>query len=433
MYEARYMPIMDTQPLVKRHSHHPKRARTICGVVVMPEPDERQECGRIVAKGCDNQVCKPHCESMGNCHLHSAHAGLLTMAVAGGRAERERDGMGGMHNILDMYNNQYEHVRPQDVILPMPPLTSAELHAHEQRELNTALALSLQPCPNQPFVFPNVSGSGSASSSIMSGSGSSLSNISTLASSLASTSRFDTAYALTPPTPGSQLMETNMFFTDLYHSASMSNAQSTSISTHHQAHQTTETSGDQAVGRTRDVQSTSNKHPIATIDARLSHQMHGAWLNEFEAREESQAKRLRDQAQQAALGRRCQRQFLLKFFSAVRDRNLGPSILAHSLGKTNEEVLVQLIQDIDDADWPSYPLANHLPDLLGVQFEEVELLDISTRTWFCIRKGHAIPLTNNLHVFAWRLGVKCQDFDYHYNLFVKPPRTTNIRTNMRGE
>jgi len=177
--------------------------------------------------------------------------------------------MQGTCNILDMYNNQYEHVRPQDVILPMPPLTSAELHTREQRELDTALALSLQPCPNQPFVFPNsyVSGLGSASSSIMSGSGSLLSNISTLAPSLASTSRFDIAYVLTPPTPGSQLMETNTFFADLYHSASMSNTQSTRISTCHQAHQTMETSGDQAVGRTRDAQSTSNKHPIATIDA----------------------------------------------------------------------------------------------------------------------------------------------------------------------
>jgi hypothetical protein len=113
------------------------------------------------------------------------------MAVVSSQAEHEQDGMGGTHNILDMYNNQYEHIRPHDVILPIPPLTSAELCTHEQRELNTALALSPQPRPNQPFVFPNsyVSGSGSASSSITSGLGSSLANISTLASSLASTSR----------------------------------------------------------------------------------------------------------------------------------------------------------------------------------------------------------------------------------------------------
>jgi hypothetical protein len=161
--------------------------------------------------------------------------------------------------------------------------------------------------------------------------------------------------------------------------------------------------------------------------------MHGAWLNEFEAREESQAKRLRDQAQQAALGRRCQRQFLLKFFNAVRDSIFMHYIFAYDLGKADEEVLTQLIQDIDDADWPSYPLANHLPDLLGVRFDEVELLDISTRTWFHIRKGHAIPLTSNLHVFIRRRGVKCQDFEHHYNLFIRPPRTPNIRTHMRGE
>jgi hypothetical protein len=330
------MPIMGTQQLVEHHSqiaHHPKHARTVCGVVVTPDLDERWECGCIVAKGCNNQVCKPHCEGMGNCHLHSVHAGPLTMAVVGGRAECERDGMGGTHDMLDMYNNQYEHIRPHDVILPMPPPTSAELHTHEQRELDTAMALSLPPCPNQPFVFPNsyVSGSGSASSSITSGLGSLLANISTPASSLASTSRFDTTYTPTPPTPSSQLMETNTFFTDLHRSASMSNTQSTRISMHHQAHQTTQTSGDWAVGWTRDVQSTSNKFPIVTIDAQLSHQMHGAWLNEFEACEESQAKRLCDQAQQEALGQCCQHQFLLRFFSAVCDRNLSPSILAHSL------------------------------------------------------------------------------------------------------
>jgi hypothetical protein len=102
------MHMMSTQPLVEHHSqiaHHPKHARAACGMVVIPELDERWECGHIVAKGCDNQVCKPHCEVMGNCCLHSTHAGPLTMAVVGGRAECERDGMGGTHNILDMYNN----------------------------------------------------------------------------------------------------------------------------------------------------------------------------------------------------------------------------------------------------------------------------------------------------------------------------------------
>jgi hypothetical protein len=180
----------------------------------------------------------------------------------------------------------------------------------------------------------------------------------------------------------------------------------------------------------RDVQSSSNKLPIATIDARLSHQMHGAWLNEFEAHEESQAKRLRDQAQQAALGRCCQCQFMLKFFNAICDSIIMHSIFAYGPGKADEVALTQLIQDINDADWPSHPLANPLPDLLGVQFDEVELLDISTRTWFHIRKGHAIPLTSNLHVFIRHCGVKCQDFEHHYNLFIRPLRTPNIRTNM---
>lgn len=421
--------LIGTLPSTEHRSRRPQRLRTSCVIVVHPsQSDERRECGRIVAKGCDNQTCKPHCVGLGNCRIHSEHAGSLTKDVENISHEvecaRGDQTMGGIF----MHNNQYEHLIPQDVILPMPLPTRKELHVREQRALNNALALSLQPHPNQHFEFPNSyqSSSGSASSNIASGSGLSSTNMSMPPSSLTSTSSFDTAFASISVTSGSQPTENNTFFTNLYRTAPTSNTQLPTASTHPQVSRTAETSGDRAVGRMRDIQSTSNKLPIATIDARLSHQMHGAWLNEFEAREESQAKWLRDQAQQAALGRRCQRQFMMKFFNAVCDSILMHSIFAYCPGKADEEVFTQLIQDIDDADWPSYPLANHLPDLLGVRFAEVELLDISTRTWFRIRKGHTIPLTSNLHVFIRRLGVKCRDFDYHYNLFVKPPRTPNI-------
>ena len=65
--------------------------------------------------------------------------------------------------------------------------------------------------------------------------------------------------------------------------------------------------------------------------------------------------------------------------------------------------------------------------------DEVELLDVPSRSWLRIRKGHVITLTSNLHIFVRRRGVQCHDFNHHYNLFVKPPRTPNIRTDMRGE
>jgi hypothetical protein len=194
------------------------------------------------------------------------------MSVVGGQAEHEcandDRGMGGTYDVLNMYNEQYEHLMLQDVIFLMPPPISAELHTHEQRELNTTLTLFLQPCPNESFIFPNsyVFDSGSTSSNMTSSSESLLTNVSTPPSSLVSTSRFDTADTLMPPTPVSQHMETNTFFVDLYHFASMSNTQSSRTSAHHQTYQNIETSGDWAVGRIRDIQSTSNKLLIAIID-----------------------------------------------------------------------------------------------------------------------------------------------------------------------
>jgi hypothetical protein len=77
---------------------------------------------------------------------------------------------------------------------------------------------------------------------------------------------------------------------------------------------TVETSGDRAANRAFDKQ---KMLPIASIDPRLSRQMHGSWLNQFEARDASRMKIISDEAAQKALELRCQRQFVLKFFNAV--------------------------------------------------------------------------------------------------------------------
>lgn len=58
------------------------------------------------------------------------------------------------------------------------------------------------------------------------------------------------------------------------------------------------------------------------------------------------------------------------------------------------------MQDIEDADFPSYPLASQLCELVGVSYNEVELLDIPSHTWMGIHKGHVIALVNNLYVFV---------------------------------
>jgi hypothetical protein len=96
-----------------------------------------------------------------------------------------------------------------------------------------------------------------------------------------------------------------------------------------------------------------------------------------------------------------------------------------------EEVDTQVVQDIPDGDWPLYPLADRLPDLIGVTFNNIELLDVPSRSWLRIPQGHAVRLHVNIHVFLHCGGVQCHDIDVQYNHFVKPPQAINIRTNMR--
>ena len=48
-----------------------------------------------------------------------------------------------------------------------------------------------------------------------------------------------------------------------------------------------------------------------------------------------------------------------------------------------------------------------------------------------IRKGHAVRLNVNLHVFIRHCGAQCLNFDFHYQLFIKPSRVPNICTDMR--
>ena len=65
-----------------------------------------------------------------------------------------------------------------------------------------------------------------------------------------------------------------------------------------------------------------NRLLIPTIDARLSQQMDGAWLNQFEARDASRMQVINDEAAQKALELCCQWQFILKFFNAVSEFKL---------------------------------------------------------------------------------------------------------------
>lgn len=63
----------------------------------------------------------------------------------------------------------------------------------------------------------------------------------------------------------------------------------------------------------------------------------------------------------------------------------------------------------------------------------MELLHVPSRTWMSIGDNHIIMLSNGLHVFVRRQGVKCRGFDERYNMFIKPRTHIHIRTNLPGD
>lgn len=91
------------------------------------------------------------------------------------------------------------------------------------------------------------------------------------------------------------------------------------------------------------------------------------------------------------------------------------------------------MQDAPAKDLPYFPITEYTDKLFNVKYDEVEILDVPSRTWFNISTGHIIRIAKGLHIFMRRCGIVCKDFDHHYQLFLNPPTLTNIRTNLQGE
>jgi hypothetical protein len=292
---------MNAAPTARSRRPSSKASNTGCIVT-----DGVRSCRRVVGRHCDNGICKRHCEQKGGCGLHPQQPG----ANLGDNIMHDLAGEIGMYAMPEqppaMYGeHSFEGDSPNNVTLPMPPRTSEQIAAQEQRELDSALALSLEPMSSASYQYPSSSynsGSGFIHSSTPSGSSTSLSVTAKLPVSM---------------TPFPTFLSTFSSNMHVYDPDGISDSQPALRPAVGQPLQLVETSGDRAVNRAPGVQSMSSRQPIATIDARLSKQMSGAWLNQFEARDASRMQVIDDQATQKMLELRCQRQFILKFFGAV--------------------------------------------------------------------------------------------------------------------
>jgi hypothetical protein len=211
----------------------------------------------------------------------------------------------------------------------MPPPTQLELEAHEMRDLNTALAASLEPIsladafPMSSYnlasnsAFANVP---STSSNVISGLSTASAGYDSFFSSLSMASHPSRAPSqLSSQLPGVQDSQSTMT-----HQASLSGAYhppqkhpTTKRSTALRTPFSIETSGDRAASRIRHASNAPEDTPIATIDARLSKHMHPIWLNQYDERKKERAQGMKDQEQQKLFYLHSQRQFVLKFFNAV--------------------------------------------------------------------------------------------------------------------
>jgi hypothetical protein len=192
-----------------------------------------------------------------------------------------------------MYN-QYplDNISPSDTVLQIPPCTAEHLDAQERKDLNLALAHSLEPTPSISYQYPYnsyVSALGVMRSNTPSGS---------------------------MPSIEPDIVSAPISTTQLPGPSFSSNLHLHDPVASHVPLITIETSGDRAAQRI------SNRVPIPAIDPQLSRQMHASWLDQFDAHDASCIQGISDEAAQKALDLCCQWQFVLKFFNAVSNISL---------------------------------------------------------------------------------------------------------------
>jgi hypothetical protein len=301
----------DLSPVTRLHGRPCKGSKASCEMLIRHSTNtELQRCGRVVARLCDNQLCKRHCECKGGCQLHPSGLGPDLECAAGSLSLRGQDGACATPEQPETFN----YVSADDIILPIPPRIPDQLDAQEQKDIASALARSLEPVSHASYLYPM--NSYDSALGLMHSNSSSNST-----SSMGPTQSLDTGSSI--PVSATEAPSASAFSSNMHlrHFTPVSSTSHTQLPFKPAATTTppvaAETSRDRAAKRAQDIQSTSNKLPVASIDARLSRQMHGAWLNQFEARDASLVQVINDEAAQKALELRCQRQFVLKFFRAV--------------------------------------------------------------------------------------------------------------------
>lgn len=284
------------------------------------------------------------------------------------------------------------HIRPQDVILPMPPPTEEQIRAREERNRAASLSPSLVP-PTAPLL--NVT---PLSHSLP---------VSTQAEPLVSTHAAPPVSTQAEPPVGTQA----------------------------------ETSGDRAEQRAASMNHTCagasnasggpSNRAGPTINPRCTTQMSPAWLVQSRERDTALETRSNDAAEQKKRALIVQRQFILEFFDHVCSLILAPLPISKTddIGQ-KKSVEIIAIQNISDADYPAYNAGMHFPLLTGVPHSELEILHVVSRTWMTVGADHIIMLSHGLHIFVRRRGAKCIGFDDRYRMFVNPPTFANIRSNL---
>jgi hypothetical protein len=130
-----------------------KGSKSSCEASIHPDTGGLQMCACVVARLFDNRLCKRHCEVRGGCHPPEFGTNLEQAVdmLNLGRGNEMR-----MPPDEQATYNQYplDNISPSDTVLLMPPRTAEHLDAQERKDLNSALARSLEPTPSISYQYP---------------------------------------------------------------------------------------------------------------------------------------------------------------------------------------------------------------------------------------------------------------------------------------
>lgn len=259
------------------------------------------------------QVCKNHCEALqgSKCDGHGKRATIFATST------------------------QQGYATALNTILPMPSPLIEQIDAREQHDIDTALTLSLEPVSASNFTFPESTSYTSRSHTYHSLAASGSGGPTTATPFMPRSSSMDSLdipneWLQHPDSPNRHLSPSHnrslSYSPENSPLAALIPLQPTPTPPIQvPLHQSVETHEDRMAKcvletrkTTREPQSTAITGPVPSLNARLSHQMTGTWLEQHNEHMEAQVCAIQDQARQKAFGLRGQCQFQLKLFRDVQ-------------------------------------------------------------------------------------------------------------------